>query len=247
MVVGSQLHAPAALPPRKIRNQLYRRLSVPQVRSGPVRNILSPPGFNPRIAQLVGSRYFAIPVPLNRVVLEIVTCPGLSIEIRKMWLFLFLSEIEGRMVQEAGICALRHFTKGMAVQLLVAEKDRASSRWVAVPRTLLHTSSLNRQLILNAVIWYKCFLSIHGTVLSGNPGARSQTRQCDWGANLSFGDRRVLKCGFNKNWHCLKDILDHGHMKFKKLGNFTRWRTCGAKNKLRLRTECNRHHCLVCS
>jgi hypothetical protein len=150
------------------------------------------------------------------------------------------------MVQEADICALRHFTMGMAVQLLVAEKDRASWQWVAVPHILLHTSSLNRQVILKAVVWYKCFLSIHGTVLSGKPRYSLSNTAMRLRRNPQLWDTCVLKCGSNKNWHCLKDILDHGDMKFKKWGNFSRWWTCGAKNKLRLRTECNRHHCPVC-
>ena len=56
-VVGSQHHAPAALPPRKTLYPLYRRLGRPQVRSGRVRNISPPPGFNPRTVQPVASRY----------------------------------------------------------------------------------------------------------------------------------------------------------------------------------------------
>ena len=39
MVVGGQQHAPAALPPRKTRNPLYRRFGGPQGRSGRVREI----------------------------------------------------------------------------------------------------------------------------------------------------------------------------------------------------------------
>jgi hypothetical protein len=42
MGVGGQQHAPAALPPGKTRYPLYRRLGVPQGRSGRVRKI-SPP------------------------------------------------------------------------------------------------------------------------------------------------------------------------------------------------------------
>jgi len=36
---------------------LYRRLGGPQGRSGQVRKILSPPGFDPRTVQPVASRY----------------------------------------------------------------------------------------------------------------------------------------------------------------------------------------------
>ena len=57
MRVGGQHHAPAALPPGKIRYPLYRRLGGPQGRSGRVRKILSPPGFDPRIIQSIASCY----------------------------------------------------------------------------------------------------------------------------------------------------------------------------------------------
>jgi hypothetical protein len=45
------------LPPRKIRYQLYRRLGGPQDRSGQVRKISTPPGFDPRTVKPVVSRY----------------------------------------------------------------------------------------------------------------------------------------------------------------------------------------------
>ena len=56
---GGQRHAPAALPPGKIRCPLYRMLDGPQGRSGQVRKILTPPqpGFDPRTVQPVASRY----------------------------------------------------------------------------------------------------------------------------------------------------------------------------------------------
>ena len=60
---GGQHHAPAALPPGKTRYPLYRRLGGPQGRSGRVRKISPPPGFDPRTVQPVASRYtdWAIP------------------------------------------------------------------------------------------------------------------------------------------------------------------------------------------
>ena len=66
MGVGGQRHAPAALPPGKTRHPLYRRLGGPQGRSGRVRKISPPPGFNPRPVQTLASRYtdWAIPTPL---------------------------------------------------------------------------------------------------------------------------------------------------------------------------------------
>jgi len=45
------------LPPGKTRYPLYRRLGGPQGRSGRVRKISSPTGFNPRTLQPVASRY----------------------------------------------------------------------------------------------------------------------------------------------------------------------------------------------
>ena len=58
MGVGGQRHAPTALPPGKTRYPLYRRLGAPQGRSERVRKISPPPpGFDPRTAQPVASRY----------------------------------------------------------------------------------------------------------------------------------------------------------------------------------------------
>ena len=55
--VSGERHAPAALPARKTRYVLYRRLGGPQGRSGRVQKISSPPGFDPRTAQPVASCY----------------------------------------------------------------------------------------------------------------------------------------------------------------------------------------------
>ena len=57
MGVGGQRHAPAAFTPGKNRYPLYRRLGGSQGQSGRVRKISPPPGFEPRTAQLVVSRY----------------------------------------------------------------------------------------------------------------------------------------------------------------------------------------------
>jgi len=57
MGVGGLGHAPAALPPGKTRYPLYRRLGGPQSRSGQMRKISPPSGFDPRIIQPVASRY----------------------------------------------------------------------------------------------------------------------------------------------------------------------------------------------
>jgi hypothetical protein len=55
--VGGQHHAPAASPPGKTRYSLCRRLGGPQGRSGRVRNISPPPGFDPRTVQTIASCY----------------------------------------------------------------------------------------------------------------------------------------------------------------------------------------------
>jgi hypothetical protein len=52
--MGGQRHAPAALPPEKTQ---YRRLGGPQGRSGGVRKISPPPGFDHWTVQPAASRY----------------------------------------------------------------------------------------------------------------------------------------------------------------------------------------------
>ena len=54
---GSASRPGRFLPPGKTRYPLYRRLGWPQGRSGQVRKISSPPGFDPRTVQPVASRY----------------------------------------------------------------------------------------------------------------------------------------------------------------------------------------------
>ena len=86
MGVGGQHHAPAALPPRKTRYSLHRRLGRPQGRSGRVRKISPPPGFDPQTVQPVASRYtywannVQLPVYLLSVVIKyqvVYVCPWL--------------------------------------------------------------------------------------------------------------------------------------------------------------------------
>jgi hypothetical protein len=55
--VGGPRHAQTALPPGMPRYPLYRRLGGPQGRSGRVRKISPPLGFDPRKAKPVASRY----------------------------------------------------------------------------------------------------------------------------------------------------------------------------------------------
>ena len=55
--VDGQRHVPAALPPGRTRCPLYRRVGGPQGRSGRMRKISPPPGFDPRTFHPVASRY----------------------------------------------------------------------------------------------------------------------------------------------------------------------------------------------
>ena len=54
---GSASRPSRSLPPGKTRYPLYRRLSGPQGRSGQVRKISSPPGFDARTVRPVATRY----------------------------------------------------------------------------------------------------------------------------------------------------------------------------------------------
>ena len=67
MRVGGPRRALSALPPGKIRYPLYRRLGGPQDRSGRVRKISSPLGFDPRTVQPVVSRYTDCAIPASGV------------------------------------------------------------------------------------------------------------------------------------------------------------------------------------
>ena len=63
MGVGGQLHTPAALFPGKTRYPLYRRLGGPQGRSGQVRKLSPPLGFNPWTVQPIASHYTNCAIP----------------------------------------------------------------------------------------------------------------------------------------------------------------------------------------
>jgi hypothetical protein len=60
MGMGGQRHAPTALPPGKTRYPLYRRLGGAKGRSGRVRKISPPPGFDRRTVHPVASRLVRI-------------------------------------------------------------------------------------------------------------------------------------------------------------------------------------------
>ena len=55
--MGSASRPGRSLPPGKTRYPLYKRVGGPQGRSGQVRKISPPPGFDPRTVQPVVSRY----------------------------------------------------------------------------------------------------------------------------------------------------------------------------------------------
>jgi hypothetical protein len=65
------LHWGAILKVREILEQTsYRRLGRPQGRSGQVLKISPPPGFDPRIFQLVVSRYTDYAIPAHKIVMN---------------------------------------------------------------------------------------------------------------------------------------------------------------------------------
>ena len=65
MGMGGQCQVLAALPPRKNRHPLYRKLGGPQGHSGRVRKISPPPVLDPRIVQPVASRYTEWAIPAH--------------------------------------------------------------------------------------------------------------------------------------------------------------------------------------
>ena len=65
MGMGGPRHSPAALPPFKTRYPTYRRLGGPQGRSGRVRKISPPQGFDHRTVQPVTSGYTDCATPAH--------------------------------------------------------------------------------------------------------------------------------------------------------------------------------------
>jgi len=63
-------------PPRKIRYPLYRRLGGPHSRSGLLRKISPPPGFDPRTVQPVASRHTDCAIPTHRYAIAEITFIG---------------------------------------------------------------------------------------------------------------------------------------------------------------------------
>jgi hypothetical protein len=65
---GGQRHAPAVLPPGKIRHPLHRRLGGPQGWSVQVQKIVPATGFDSRTVQPVASRYTDWAIPAHIIV-----------------------------------------------------------------------------------------------------------------------------------------------------------------------------------
>ena len=83
MWVGVQRHAPAALAPGMTQYPLCRRLGRPQGRSGRVRKISPPPGFDPRTLQPVASRYTDWAIPAHNIRSCDMKCFKLFVSIRR--------------------------------------------------------------------------------------------------------------------------------------------------------------------
>jgi hypothetical protein len=64
--MGGQRHVPPALPTGETRYPLYRRLGGPQGRSGRMRKISPPPGFDTRTVHSVASRYTDSAIPAHK-------------------------------------------------------------------------------------------------------------------------------------------------------------------------------------
>jgi hypothetical protein len=58
-------------PRKETRYPLYRRLVGPQGRSGRLRKILPPPGFDPRTAQPIESRYTDYAIPAHVEIIKL--------------------------------------------------------------------------------------------------------------------------------------------------------------------------------
>jgi len=91
---GSASRPGRSLPRGKIRYPLYRRLGGPQGRSGRVRKISPPPGFDPRTVEPVASRYTDLAtrpkVKLRGTTYNLFTCQSdsdaiLSKSMQRLW------------------------------------------------------------------------------------------------------------------------------------------------------------------
>jgi hypothetical protein len=102
--VGGERRGPTALHPGKTQYPLYRSLGGPQDRSGRVRKISLPPGFDPQIVQLVPSRYtnWATPAHLSfhKIICFLLCCVASRLVIQRV------RQVVGRLAGWLGICSL---------------------------------------------------------------------------------------------------------------------------------------------
>jgi hypothetical protein len=85
MGVGGQRHVPAALPPGMTRYPLYRRLGRPQGRSGRVRKISPPPGFDPRTVRFEVEQWCIIKMKTKVFMTALELKRGLVSEVREQY------------------------------------------------------------------------------------------------------------------------------------------------------------------
>jgi hypothetical protein len=114
-VVGGQRHVPAALPPRKTRYPLYRRMGGPLGWSGQVRKIFPVPGFDPRNVQPVASSYtdWTIPATIYMNVLHtfylIYQFAGVKLTTLSVWVvirFISISSAELEVIRNVGLLTM---------------------------------------------------------------------------------------------------------------------------------------------
>ena len=141
MAVGGQRHAPAALPPGKTRYPLYRTLGGTQERSGLVRKIFPPPGFDPRTVLLVASRYteWTIPAPRTSCIKQYIEYVGVTVCVPKC----------------VGTCAVRcPVWLRLLTRLKLKTDVRGTAHWNSWHR-LLQIDSISNSSIGNiAMLWW---------------------------------------------------------------------------------------------
>ena len=100
MGVDGQRHTPATLHPGKSRYPLYRRRGGPQRRSGRVRKISPPPGFDLLTVQPVA---VAIPTELSRPTRALQTKLKTSWLFRELKVWIFRIRVQSAIVQTFGL------------------------------------------------------------------------------------------------------------------------------------------------
>jgi len=155
MGMGGQHYVPAALPPGMTRYPLYRRLGGLPGRSGRVRKISAPPGFDLRTVQPVASRFTDWDIPAH-VLCEVGT---------KCWNIQTLSDFRNTIVR-SGKCgesanwsklALNiHTVKYTCAQMGFQLKSKLQHTWMWWPscRLCYHPTIFFCRLLLTA-LWFQ--------------------------------------------------------------------------------------------